>query len=173
MTPYAKRKAILGAAGFAFFGIVFLFTVNDFLYSLPTLLLYGGLVINTYFSIRCFSSITPKNDTLQGIVDIGLTVLFIALATAFNNIQNFLTIGLFLFELAVVKYTLLLRTAGAGHHAIIRKKVLIDMLGVISGSVGLTLALFGYYVISVWALALLLATANIYLIILKPFYKID
>ncbi len=173
MTPRAKRKAIWGTAGFALLGMLFLFTVKNFPYSLPALILYAGLVINTYFSIRCFSSITKENDTMQGVVDIGLAVLFLGLVFTFNNIQNFLMIGLFLFELAVVKYILLLRTAGAEYHTLIWKKILIDMLGVISGSLGLTLTLFGYYIASIWILVLLLTSANIYLIILKPFYKID
>lgn len=173
MIPHAKRKAMLATAAFTVIGIIFAFTVKNPAYALPALILYAGLVINTYFSIRCFSSITPENYSMQDVVDIMLGVLFISLATAFNNIQNFLTIGLFLFELAVVKYVLLLRTAGVGYHALIRKKILLEMLGVISGSLGLTLALFGYSFASIWFLALLLLGANIYLILLRPFYKID
>lgn len=173
MTHRAKRKAIWGTAAFAFFGILFAFTVKNLLYSLPTLILYAGLVINTYFSIRCFSSITPENDNMQRIVDIGLVASFLALASAFNNVQNFLTIGLLLFELAVIKYTLLLGTARTEYHALIRKKILVDMLGVVSGSLALATVLLGYTLFSIWFPALLLTAANVYLIILKPFYKVN
>lgn len=173
MTPRAKRKASWATAGFSLFGILFLFTINNVLYSLPALVLYGGLIVNTYFSIRCFSSIAPKNDTMQNIVDIGLAVLYFVLASTFNNIQNFLTIGLFLFELATIKYILLLGISGVEYHSLVRKKILLDMLGTVSCSLALALALSGYYFFAIWSLAGILTAANIYLLILKPFYKVD
>lgn len=173
MTPRAKRKATLGTAGFALLGMLFLFTVKNFPYSLPALIFYAGLVINTYFSIRCFSSITPEHDKIANIIDIGLAALYVILASTFNNIQNFLVIGLFLFELAVMRYSMLLRVSAPEYRNLVQKKILIDMLGVISCSLALAAALLGYPYFSIWLLALLLLSANIYLIILRPFYKID
>lgn len=173
MTPRAKRKAIFGTATFAIFGILFALTVKNLAYSLPALILYAGLVINTYFSIRCFSSITPENDNMAKIVDIGLAVLYFVLASAFNNIQNFLMVAVFLFELAVIKYIMLLRISAPEHRNLVQKKILLDMLGVISSSLALTLTLLGYSFFPIWFLALLLLSADIYLIILVPFYKID
>lgn len=173
MTPRAKRKAVFGTAGFALFGILFLFTVKNFSYSLPALILYAGLVINTYFSIRCFSSITPDKNKTSKIVDIGLVVLYFVLASTFNNIENFLMITVFLFELAVLKYIVLLRISAPEYRGLVQKKILLDMLGVISCSLALTAALLGYSFFSIWFPALLLLGANIYLIILRPFYRID
>lgn len=173
MTHHAKRKAVLATVAFTMFGMIFVYTVKNSAYSLPALIFYAGLVINTYFSIRCFSSITPKNDRVADIVDIGLAVLYLALASAFGDIQRFLTIALFLFELAVIKYIILLGVSAPEYQNLVRKKISIDMLGVISCSLALTFALLGYSSFSTWFLALLLLAANIYLLILKPFYKID
>ena len=173
MTARAKRKAMLATAGFAFFGTLFLFTVNNLSYALPALIFFAMLVINTYFSIRCFSSITPENDNIAKVIDIGLAFLYLALALAFNDIQRFLLIALFLFELSVIKYSMLLRISAPEYQNLVLKKISIDMLGVISCSLALTLALLGYSFYSIWFLAMLLLAANIYLILIKSFYKID
>src|SRR5438552_1763869 len=109
MESHAQRKAVLGTVGFTLFGIFFLLSIQDFSYSLPALILYVGLVINTYFSIRCFSRITPKSDTATNIIDIGLVILYLILASNFNSIESFLMITLFLFEVATLKYIVLLR----------------------------------------------------------------
>ncbi|MBI4085883.1 MAG: hypothetical protein HY433_01405 [Candidatus Liptonbacteria bacterium] len=173
MAYYAKRKAMLATAGFAFFGTLFLFTVDNFLYALPALVFYAMLVINTYYSIRCFSSIASENDKIAKVIDIGLAVLYLALASAFDDIQRFLTIALFLFELATLKYIMLLKASAPEYKNLIRNKILLDALGVISCSLALTLALLGYSFYSIWFLAMLLLAANIRLILIKPFYKIE
>ena len=164
---------MLATVAFTLFGALLLFTVDNFLYALPALILYAMLVINTYFSIRCFSSITPENDNMAKIVDIGLALLYLALALKFNDIRHFLVIALFLLELATVKYIMLLGISAPKHRNLVQNKILLETLGVISCSIALTLALLGYTSFSIWFLALLLLNANIYLIILRPFYKIE
>lgn len=66
MTVTPSLKASLGTALFSVTAIFsWIFFVEDRLLSLPLLIFYAALMVHTYFSVRLFSSLSPKGNILQ------------------------------------------------------------------------------------------------------------
>lgn len=83
----AKHRAVLAAAGFSAVGIFCAWVnVTDWRTAAMPLVFYGLLVVNTYFSVRCFSDFPFANAPSQKIVDTILVMLYVLLALQFSRV---------------------------------------------------------------------------------------
>lgn len=144
--------------------------INDWGLSLPLIVFYVVLLINTFFSIRCFARITPEGQIVQDIVDVFLVILYLFLAFSMNDALLFIFFSLLLFIMATIKYILLL---GQTHHtALVKRKVFVDALGTLACGVMLGALLYGYSTGALWVWSVAFVLANIYLFFVKPLYTI-
>lgn len=168
----AQRRAWFGTVLFSAVGVAaWLLRVNDPLSSLPLAVFYIVLVINTYFSIRLFSRITPPHNFTQKAFDIILGLLYILLACAIGSASWFVLSASILFGLATVKYTLLQRIV---HQPILfRRKIRVNWLGCLVGFLAWVGIWLGHPLIATWAWALLFVLANIFFFFISPLYRLD
>jgi hypothetical protein len=138
---------------------------------MPMLVFYTVLTINSYFSIKLFSEITPPEDATQRILDLVLMAVYFLLAYSFDNTKMFLFMTLFLFIVAPLKYSLLL-LGKVPHPKLIKKKITIDLLGTLLAAGAIAGFESGYMYESAWVLAIIFTVANIYLLLIDPMYKI-
>ncbi len=136
---------------------------------LPHALFFAALITNTFFSVRFWSQLQPKHIS-QGLIDTALVVSYAALALSIGRPGLFALSALFLFILAPVKYVLML--GELPHTAVIRRKVVIDLMGTASCAVLLLLIFLGYSLLGAWLFAGLFLIANIYLLIINPMYRL-
>lgn len=161
---YATVLFVAAATIFSFFQIVSL------MQSAPLILFYIVLIINTYFSILLFSSITPHIMMSQHAVDFALAIIMIALAYNLNNPTQFIVWALFLFIVATIKYSMLL--GKISHLSLLRQKILVDLSGAVASAIALNFALTWNVTVSVWIYTICFIIANIYLMIINPLYRI-
>ncbi len=147
-----------------------LFFTKNIYTALPLFIFYITITINTYFSIRLFSSIVPHDNTKQNIIDALLFCLYIALAFDFNNPNIFVFLLCILFAIAIIKYTHLLGVIT--HIKLLKKKIIIDTLGALMALLSFFGIMYGSQTLSVWLLAIVFLLANIILLVVKPMYKI-
>jgi hypothetical protein len=137
---------------------------------LPLVLFYVVLMIDTYFSIEFFSRIVPPKRLGQRVIDLLLVFFYLVLVMSFGNEVWYLLSATMLFVMATLKYVFLL---GIVDLKILKKKMIIDIL---AGMVCI-LALGGYLIgwgrVIMWVWSLVFLLANIYILILKPVYKLD
>ncbi len=168
MTP--SFKASLATFVFALAGIgaiLFYAPVGPFL--LPHALIYAVLVVNTFFSIRFWSALQPV-DNRQFFIDAVLIAAYLALALSIGKPLHFALAALMLFIAAPIKYMLM--RGRIPHEALRRRKMLLDYLGTVS-CIALTLGtLAGYALGSAWLFALGFTLANIYLLFIRPMYRL-
>lgn len=139
--------------------------------ALPFFIFYITLVLNTYYSIRLFASITPKEDLTQHTIDTVLVLLFFGLSATFAYPVAFAFINICLFTLAALKYTLLLRIVP--HERLLKRKISIDIIGIIMGLAVLAGVMLGYEYTTAWCLAVVFIIANIILLKIRPMYVPD
>jgi hypothetical protein len=165
----AKLKASIFTT---FFGVIggFVIYKNFDLKILSLVLFYVVLMFNSYFSVKFFSTIIPTKRTDQGVVDLFLVFSYLGLSLSFSNDIWYLLFATLLFVVATIKYIFLL---GAVDLKILKKKIIIDIFG----GVACILALIGYLSggekVIMWLWALVFLLANIYLLIIKPMYRLD
>ncbi len=147
-----------------------LYNIYSFKTSLPIIIFYIILIINTYFSINFFSKIIPKNILSQNIVDIILFTLYILLSFSFNVPIMFVFMACIFFTIATIKYVLLL--GNMNHEKVLKKKIMIDSLGIILMQIVLGLIITNYQTFGLWFLVIVFAISNFYLLLLKPMYSI-
>jgi hypothetical protein len=171
---HPRVKAMIITAIFILAGIMggfFADTQLGDIYLLPPLLIfYAVLTLNTYISIVLFSGITPMHDGPQRFIDFILFALYLTLAFALQNPIMFFVILLFIFIVAPIKYMLLL--GRIPHPRLLKKKVLIDLLGTLMSACVLAIALLGYVSTAAWLLAGLFSLANVLLLIVNPMYRL-
>ena len=146
-----------------------IWAVSDWRAALPQAILYLLLLINTYFSVRFFSAISPQTAT-QHVVDLVLVVAYAALAFTMERVAEFLFFGLCLFLVATMKYALLLDVIP--HVQTLRRKIAIDTLGACLCTTSLGGALVGYGPESAWALALVYTAITVSILWVRPIYYI-
>jgi hypothetical protein len=153
------------------FGIAgwFLF-VYDWRVSLPLAIFYALLVINTYPSVQLFSSIVPLDDGKHALVDIILAFSYLFLAVSLGQPQQFAICALVLFLIAAGKYSLMLYEVP--HQKLIERKLRVDLLGALMCAIVLALISFGWFWTGVWGLAIMFALANVYVLALRPLYRL-
>lgn len=138
--------------------------------SIPLVLFYSTLVINTYFSIRLFSSIIPEDNLLQRYWDILLVVLYINVAFSLNYIIRFEIAVLLLFIAASAKYVFLLDVIP--YPKLLKRKILIDVLGTAFTAMTVAGVVFFNAYISAWIFTFLFILANILFLMVKPMYRL-
>ncbi len=167
-----KNKTMAVTAFLALVGIVSVAVTNiNWYISLPLVLFYGMIVLNTYFSMRLFTHIAPSQKALHHIVDGLLVALFVLLALTFARPILFAFVVTVLFALAAIKYTLMLNDIP--HPRLLKRKIVIDLLGKLMGLITLGGMLAGYTLISSWFLAITFTVANISLLFVWPMYRAD
>jgi hypothetical protein len=100
-----------------------------------------------------------------------LVVVYFALGLSIGREWAFPFFALCVFVAAPIKYTLML--GHVPHPEFLKKKLLIDL----SGTALCALALLGavlldYPLTSAWALAIIYSLANVYLLFIRPMYRL-
>ncbi|MBI4085316.1 MAG: hypothetical protein HY432_02300 [Candidatus Liptonbacteria bacterium] len=170
-TPYARRRAAAVTAAFAIIFLVSLNYVADWEKSWPLVIFYATLLTNTYFSVRSFASITPKEHPGQQLVDAALGACMLLLTFNLNSVLNFTIISTLLFIIATLKYVFLTRLAG--YSKLLYMKIRIDGLGTLFCFAAVIGVLWGYdyWTSVIWAVAFVLA--NFYVLWWKPHYRLE
>lgn len=147
--------------------VLFYSIVSPFL--LPHLIIYAVLVANTFYSIRFWSALQPK-DMRQTLIDGVLVLAYLALAFSMGEPVYFAFAAFALFALATFKYVLM--RGRTSHEAIVERKTGIDALGALACAV-LVLGMFlGYPLEATWLFATGSALANVYLLLIRPMYRL-
>ena len=168
----AELKAWIVSTLFTFaFIFALMFQEFDWRKVIPLIIFYSILVFNTFFSIRTFSRIAPPKSLTHNLFDLVLVFLYIMMATSIDNATYFIFFNLLIFAVSAIKYTLLLENLE--YDIILKRKILIDVLGVFSTGVVIGGIMAGYVMWSIWSWVIIFFLANIILFILWPFYRLD
>lgn len=137
-------------------------------FSVPHIVFYTVLTINTYLSIRFHSAFTPESR-FQTFIDLALATSYIALALSIGIPVAFSFCAVLIFAIAPAKYA---HSIGrTPHDKTLRKKVLIDLLGTVGSVAVLGLTLAGVELKAAWVLAGAFTLANVYLLLIRPMYR--
>lgn len=139
-------------------------------WAFPFLIFYGVLTLNSYFSIRFFSTITSPEDTLQRTIDLALVFLYLLLAYVIYEPDYFFPVALLLFIVATGKYVCM--TGNIPYPKTLKKKIFIDSMGILLCFFAFMTALLGHPLLAAWVLAVVFAVANIYLLLINPMYRL-
>jgi hypothetical protein len=168
----AETTARLATLLFAASGMLgWLLFVRDWRTSLPLAVFYTTLVINTYFSIRLFSQITPADNYLQKTINIILGLLYLWLAFTFHSLPLFVGGATLLFAVAALKYILLRRQVR--QPLLLQRKITVDGLGFFACGLMLAATFSNYTFGASWLWALTFVIANIWLLAIFPLYRLD
>src|SRR3990172_10959 len=168
----ATQKAVFAITLFSIFAAWCAWsTVTDWSVSLPLVIFHFALLVNTFFSIRCFSRIIPRRDWTQKAIDVILGVLYLALPLQFGQPLWYAVVLAILFTLATTKYALLFHLKE--HLSLLRRKIFFDSLGSIACVLLIAAVSAGYGFVAMWAWAILFILADMYLLVIKPLYVLD
>jgi hypothetical protein len=163
-----SRRAVGATAAFALAGVAGLVLApQPWAIKAPHAVFYAVLVLNTYFSIRFFESLQPKERDERAI-DSTLVVLYLALAASMGAPLAFALVAVLLFAAATAKYVLLLPVMD--RRDILIRKILIDGLGLALCLAMLLGTLLADPWWTAWAAAIIFAVANLYLLAIRPMY---
>ncbi len=163
----AKLKAWIFTIFFSIIGCVMVYK-NFNLVKSPMLLFYIILIVDSYFSVGFFSKIVPSKRVDQKIIDFLLVCFYLILILNINNEIWYLLSAIMLFAVATLKYIFLL---GVVDFRVLKRKLMIDILGMIVCVLALVGYLIGLEMMAMWIWSLIFLLANIYLLIIKPVYK--
>jgi len=198
-TEYAVRRAILATIGFALIAACYIFFYASWNKELvPLLIFYGVLIANTFFSIRCFASITPSKNVPQQLLDWTLGALFfsircfasitpsknvpqqlldwtlgalmVLLALTLDNASKFTFLAALLFAVATYKYVRL--KSLIGQRRLLRRKIVIDSWGLLACALAYSGIFWGNAFFTTWLWAISFVLANVYLFFFRPLYKL-
>lgn len=168
MSP--TTKASLGTLGFSLIGIAaFFYNAPHTPLLPPHVIFYITLLINTFFSLRFFAPIQPGNVS-QTIIDAVCAAAYITLALSLGLAIPFGLSALALFVASPAKYALMLGLVP--NAAMLRRKILINLLGTASCAGLLGITLLGHPLQGAWAFAISFTLANVYLLAIKPMYRL-
>jgi len=171
-TRAARLKATLCTIIFAMAGIGGVARVGDNLVqSAPLILLYFMLVIHAYYSIRAFASVTPATSISQNSIDIILLTLYIVIGANIASYYNFTFFAFLMFVVASIKYILLQKVID--QKTLLKRKTRIDIIGAAGFAFTLLGVMLGSSRQSAWALAIVFAATSIYLLMVRPLYRLD
>lgn len=167
---HAKHRAILATVGFSAVG-VFCAWVNltDWRTAAMPLIFYVLLVVNTYFSVRCFSDFPFADARSQKVVDAILVMLYVLLASQFSHVVAFLCVSVALFAVASMKYSLMLRVNE--YLGFLRRKIILDILCTLACILALGGVLAGFTWVALPALVVVFVLGNIYVLIFSDIYR--
>lgn len=158
---------LLSAAGI--FGLVY--SGIDIYTSLPLIIFYFIITLNTYFSLKLFTSLVLQQTFIQHLVDAALIAFYLMLAFSFNFPVRFIFAVTILFVCATLKYALLLGVID--YPVLLKKKIIIDIMGILLGLTSLGGILMGYPILSSWYIAIVFALGNIFFLIIRPMYRLE
>lgn len=147
------------------------YLISDWQKSWPLVIFYLALVINTYFSIKLFSSITTSRMIAQDVTDVLLFVIYVAMALNMNSRSLFVYLTLLLFIVAAIKYSFLLRIIN--HPKLLKRKILVDLSGVLGSALVLGGIMAGYETLSIWIFSGGFVASNLLLFFVWPLYHPD
>lgn len=164
-----SMRALSASVLFAAVGVwSLLFHSVPWEFVVPHIVFYATLTLNTFFSIRFYTGMTPES-TFQTLIDLILAASYVALALAIGLAVPFAFFALLIFAIAPAKYAHLL--GKTPHDKTLRKKILIDLLGTLMCAMVLGLTLVGMELEAAWILASLFVAANVYLLAIRPMYR--
>src|SRR3989344_1408128 len=161
MNPAAK--SVLVATVFSLAGIIsalFYSVVSPFL--LPHFIIYAVLVLNTYFSVRFWGGLQPK-DSRQLLIDAALVGAYLALAFSMGEPTYF--------AFATFKYVLM--RGRTPYEAIVERKIHIDALGAFGCAIVIGGIFLGYALEAAWLFAIGFSLANVHLLLIRPMYRLE
>ncbi len=172
ISSFARKKAAFVSLLFVVVGVlVVFFRVKDLYGALPLILFYLTLVVNTYFSVRLFSSVIAQDDLAQNCVDAVLFLLYLFLAWSLALSGFFVYVATVLFLVSCFKYALLL--GSFSHSVLLKRKLVVNVLASIACVLALGGILFGYGYVAVWTWTTLFIIGNVVLFFVWPLYKFD
>jgi hypothetical protein len=130
---------------------------------------YGILLLNTYYSVRCFAALAPPDNRLQRLIDLTLIGIYASLAASLGEPLRFVGTATVLFAVATLKYTVLIGRVSAD--ALLARKLRVDALGTIACAWALGGMLGGHPSEAAWLLTGACAVANVYLLWVRPLYR--
>lgn len=169
-SSFAQKRAVMAVVGFSLVGIVGAWmTAADWPSALGPALFFVMIIVNTYYSIRCFSDVPGSQTAMQFFVDTLLVLTYIWLALCFGDPEQYLLVTIILFLIAAIKYALLL----ADNHftARLRRKIILDCLCGVACTLALAGVMTGNAAVSlaVWLFAFL--CGNIYVLMFSDLYR--
>ncbi len=166
-----KVKAGYVSIGFFLAGVIsFFYHHLDWQLTLPILIFYTVLCINTFYSIRIFTAITSVTDIAQWITDFLLIFLYVWLAWYIGDAQISLFIASLMFAAATIKYTLLQKTSK--YRNLLRKKIVIDSIGTFGTILAYGATIFIHPTNFVWIWSISFVLVNIYILVHDPLYTL-
>lgn len=169
----AARKALIVTTVMTLVGAtIVVFALRDWTFALPSFLFYLLLLVNTFFSIRCFSTITPPSIE-QSTVDLTLLLLYFVMASTFGNPFFFLLSNVAMFAVATLKYSLLL--GKTSHDTQLRYKIIMDGIGTISATFCLLITILLEHThpqLGLWIWTIGFIFGNAYVFFVRPLYLV-
>lgn len=171
ITSYARKRTTAVTIVFGIVAIISMNLIIDWTVSWPLVVFYATLLTNTYFSVRSFASITPREHLGQQLIDATLAACMFLMALSFNSVLNFTILATLLFIVATLKYVFL--TQLAGYSKLLYMKIRIDALGILFCFLAVLGVLFGYgsQTSIIWSAVFVLA--NFYVLWWKPHYRLE
>lgn len=163
-------KTWIATIAFSLAGIVsvlFYSLVSPFL--LPHFIIYAVLVANTFYSIRFWSALQPQ-DSRQFLIDAVLIAAYLALAFSMGEPTYFAFAAFALFALATFKYVLM--RGRTSYEAVVERKIRIDALGALACVILIIGMLLGVALEATWLFTIGFTLANVYLLLIKPMYRL-
>ena len=161
------HKALLVATAFAIAGVISALIATPH----PALLLfYVTIAINTYYSVMFFAPLTPHEHAEQHLIDTVLAIWYVLMAATLSDPYSFTLFSTALFLTAVLKYEFLRLVLA--HGEMLTRKIMIDIGGAALSAAAFAGVVFADVNLSVWAFAVVFVIANIYLLYVKPMYRI-
>jgi len=171
-TPYARMRAWLVAIGFTLWGLYFAAAqTGQWRQFWPLTVFYVALILNSFFSVRAFASITPKRHLGQQFFDILLGLCLALMPLNFSSPLNFILLAAILFIIATLKYIFLIPIIGFSQ--LLYKKIRIDCLGILLCFLALAGVLLGYAKLSSILWTLFFLAANAHILWLRPLYRLE
>lgn len=168
---HAKNRARLASIGIAIWAILIILEFNMRPEFNATIIFYALLLLNTFFSVRIFATITPQNHVGQKMWDSLLALCLIILPLFFNAPIIFVFITLILFVVATLKYIFLIPVVGFSK--LLLDKIRVDTLGVLLCILCLPGVIMGYIYVSLDIWVSIFFLSNIYVLWHTPLYRLD
>jgi len=168
MTLHPQTRVALVTGLFTLFGCIGWWWSPDPLAALPEALLYGLLMIQTWFSLRLFFRLIDPKDKGQQAVNVLLVLAYACLAWSIWNPFWFYFMWTVYFYLTVLKYVLLV--GRFDYKRLLRRKLLADVLGMGIGPLMLVSFLFSSVDAWRWLGLALFGGACAYYIYVRPLY---
>jgi small-conductance mechanosensitive channel len=171
-TKEARQRALAVTIIFSLFGtIAVLLNIDKLISILPLVISYAAMVVNAYYSIRCFASLEGNNNQTQKILDASLLLLYAFMAIAIANPVIFFIVTGIMFATATLKYIML--RENSAEDKTVHRKIFIDNLGAILSLLSLSISLAGYPELAAILLSAIIVIASIFIIWIYPIYTLS